>query len=112
MTKACHVILILGDVVRGLDNKSMMGQNVVIFPSFPTTLLPLSSSSVMERHSTLQQFKSEWGSPLGSLPTYTFGTSKTGYVLWSDIQNIFDGISHVKREGQRVFLEVDDNYRV
>lgn len=66
----------------------------------------------MERHSTLQHFKSEWGSSLASLPTYTFGASNTGYVFWSDIQNTFDGVSHIEREGKRVFLEVDDNYRV
>lgn len=43
----------------------------------------------MEKQITQQYFKSEEGSFMGSLPTYTFDTSKVGYVLWSDIQRAF-----------------------
>lgn len=84
------------------------------------TLLYLATSSQqpsprttrMRKHSTRQQLKSEHGLPLISQPTYTFGASKTGYVLWSDIRSSCGGSSYLEKDGRRVFLEVDANYKV
>ncbi|KAI9241322.1 MAG: hypothetical protein BYD32DRAFT_448802 [Podila humilis] len=66
----------------------------------------------MKKHSTRQQLKSEYGLPLASQATYTFGSSKTGYILWSDIRSAFGGSSHLEKDGRRAFLEVDADYKV
>ncbi|KAG0347588.1 hypothetical protein BG004_007422 [Podila humilis] len=60
------------------------------------------------RQSSLQQFVSEDGQPLGGLPTRVSNSTKERYIRWKDIEQAFPKKSHIQDENDvRVLFMVD-----
>lgn len=57
-----------------------------------------------------QKFKTEDGSPLNSLRTHICAETEEQYLLWTDVQCAFQGIDHLKTDGDtRGFFTIDAN---
>lgn len=79
------------------------------------TLTPLAKTLMSSRTENsrlvFQEFESKNGEPLLSLLT-SVSSSGSRHVLWSDIQDAFEGIDHLTYYGMRILFETDDNFEV